>query len=62
MSGLTSRMVLEILEGFRANEVEIGNIKEKKIKLQEADEQQKEIIKVLGYEDVLSELPQGNFT
>jgi transposase len=53
MSGLTSRMVLEILEGFRANEVEIGNIKEKKIKLQEADEQQKEIIKVLGYEDVL---------
>ncbi len=55
MLDLTFRMTLDVLEGFRAEEVEIKNIKEKRIRLQDADEEQMKIIKILGYEDILFE-------
>ncbi len=52
---LTFRMTLDVLEGFRAEEVEIKNINQKRIKLSCADEEQMKIIKILGYEDILFE-------
>jgi transposase len=48
-------MINEILEGLRINEVEIKNIKEKRLKLGDVDYEQMKIIKKLGYEDILNE-------
>lgn len=52
---IKSRMIYEILEGGRADEVEIKNIKEKRLKIVDTDIKQMNIIKALGYEDILDE-------
>ncbi len=52
---ITSRMVYEILEGCNADEIEIKNIKEKRLKIVNTEIEQKKIIEALGYEDILEE-------
>jgi transposase len=52
---LTYEKIYEILENCHISEVEIKNIKEKRLKIQDADQKQIKILNVLGYEDLLEE-------
>jgi transposase len=52
---ITHQMIYEILEGLRVNEVEIKNIKERRLKIQDVDIEQMRIIETLSYEDILDE-------
>jgi hypothetical protein len=50
---LTYERIYEVLGDCRIDEVEVNNIKEKRLKIVEPDKIQMKILKILGYEDMI---------